>query len=130
MPLIGTALFGAGMISVFAAVQTYLIDMSPRYAASAISAATVFRSLFGFAFPLFGKQMYDKLGYGWGNSMMGFIALPLGILFPLLIIRFGEPLRVAADKRMEKSDARMRAHALERAEKRAVAAIKKTRSQS
>jgi len=114
MPLIGTALFGAGMIPVFAAVQTYLIDMSPRYAASAISAATLFRSLFGFAFPLFGKQMYEKLGYGWGNSLMGFIALPLGILFPLFIYKYGEPLRISAEKRMEESDARARARASEK----------------
>ncbi|CUS08372.1 unnamed protein product [Tuber aestivum] len=114
MPLIGTAIFGAGMIPVFSAVQTYLIDMSPRYAASAISAATLFRSLFGFAFPLFGKQMYDRLGYGWGNSLMGFIALPLGILFPLFIYRYGEQLRISAEKRMEESDAKVRARASKR----------------
>ncbi|RPB05253.1 MFS general substrate transporter [Choiromyces venosus 120613-1] len=114
MPLIGTSIFGAGMIPVFSAVQTYLIDMSPRYAASAVSAATLFRSLFGFAFPLFGRQMYDKLGYGWGNSLMGFIALPLGILFPLFIYKYGEPLRISAERRMEESDAKVRARALAR----------------
>ncbi|KAG0128968.1 major facilitator superfamily domain-containing protein [Tuber indicum] len=113
MPLIGTAFFGAGMIPVFAAIQTYLIDMSPRYAASAVSASTLFRSLVAFAFPLFGKQMYDKLGYGWGNSLMGFIALPLGILFPLFLYRHGEPLRIRAEKRMEEWDTKMRARALE-----------------
>jgi len=114
MPVIGTAIFGAGMIPVFAAVQTYLIDMSPRYAASAISAATLFRSLFGFAFPLFGKQMYEKLGYGWGNSLMGFLALPLGILFPLFIYKYGEPLRIRAEKRIEESDAKVWARAAEK----------------
>ena len=62
MPVAGTAIFTFGMISVFGAVQTYLIDMSPRYAASAVSAATVFRSLFGFGFPLFGQNLYDRFG--------------------------------------------------------------------
>ncbi|KAI5843429.1 major facilitator superfamily domain-containing protein [Morchella snyderi] len=111
MPLIGTSIFSMGLISVFSSVQTYLIDMSPRYAASAISAATLFRSLFGFAFPLFGRQMYDKLGYGWGNSLMGFIALPLGLLFPLMIFRYGEGWRMAAEKRIERVEAGQRASA-------------------
>jgi hypothetical protein len=29
----------------------------------------VFRSMLGFAFPLFGKQMYDALGQGGGNTV-------------------------------------------------------------
>ncbi|KAG0633914.1 major facilitator superfamily domain-containing protein [Tuber brumale] len=113
MPLIGTSFFGAGMIPVFAAIQTYLIDMSPRFAASAISASTLFRSLVAFAFPLFGGQMYVKLGYGWGNSLMAFVALPLGILFPLFIYNYGEPLRIRAEQRMDAWDTRMREKALE-----------------
>lgn len=119
MPLIGTALFSMGLISVFSSVQTYLIDMTPRYAASAVSAATLFRSLFGFAFPLFGRQMYSKLGYGWGNSLMGFIALPLGLLFPLLIFRYGEGWRIAAEKRIERVEAGQRASAAAHAAKQA-----------
>jgi len=107
MPLIGAGIFGCGMISVFVAVQTYLIDMSPRYAASAVSAATVFRSLFGFAFPLFGGQLYDKLGYGWGNSVLGFVAIPLGLIFPLVIYKFGEGWRIAAEARLDRSEARV-----------------------
>lgn len=107
MPLIGTAIFACGMISVFSCSQSYLIDMNPRYAASAIAAATVLRSLFGFAFPLFGAKMYDALGYGWGNSMLGFIALPLGIGFPVYIFRNGARLREKADLRMEKSEGKM-----------------------
>src|SRR5437762_11623923 len=38
-----------------------------------------------FAFPLFGHQMYAKLGYGWGNSLLGFLALGIGVPFPILI---------------------------------------------
>lgn len=107
MPLIGAAIFCCGMISVFTAVQTYLIDMSPRYAASAVSAATVFRSFFGFAFPLFGGQLYDKLGYGWGNSLLAFIAIPLGLIFPLVIYKFGEGWRIAAEARLGRSEAKV-----------------------
>jgi hypothetical protein len=120
MPLIGTSLFSMGLISVFQSVQTYLIDMTPRYAASATSAAMVFRSLFGFAFPLFGRQMYNKLGYGWGNSLMGFIALPLGLLFPLFIFRYGEGWRIAAEKRIERAEAGQRASAVAREAEKSV----------
>lgn len=31
--------------------------------------------------------MYDKLGYGWGNSLLGFLALSIGVPFPILIFR-------------------------------------------
>jgi hypothetical protein len=31
----------------------------------------VFRSLFGFTFPLFGQQLIDALGMGGGNSLLG-----------------------------------------------------------
>jgi len=40
-----------------------------------------------FSFPLFGQQMYDKLGYGWGNSLLGFLALVIGVPFPIFIFR-------------------------------------------
>lgn len=98
MPVLGTVWFGVGVVSIFVAIQNYLVD-GFRYAASALAASTVLRSLFGydqtfylnsllrFSFPLFGQQMYDKLGYGWGNSLLGFLALGLGIPFPVLIYR-------------------------------------------
>lgn len=31
--------------------------------------------------------MYAKLGYGWGNSLLGFLALGIGVPFPILIYR-------------------------------------------
>jgi hypothetical protein len=39
----------------------------------------VFRNLLGFAFPLFGKQMFKALGMGGGNSLLGGLAIILGI---------------------------------------------------
>ena len=49
-------------------IQLYLVD-SFQFAASAVAAAALFRSLLGFAFPLFGKQMFDAMGVGGGNSV-------------------------------------------------------------
>ncbi|RDW80480.1 MFS multidrug transporter-like protein [Coleophoma crateriformis] len=93
MPNIGAAIFAAGTIVGFQCIQTYLVDSYTRYAASAIAAATVLRSLAGFGFPLFAPYMYDALKYGWGNSLLAFIAIGLGWPAPILLWKFGETLR-------------------------------------
>jgi multidrug resistance protein len=92
-PNIGTAIFAAGNIICFQCIQTYLVDSYTRFAASAVGAATVLRSLAGFGFPLFAPYMYDALGYGWGNSVLGFIALGIGLPAPILLWSFGQRLR-------------------------------------
>jgi len=64
-----------------------------QYAASAVGAAAVFRSLLGFAFPLFGEQMYSSLGNGGGNSLLAGLAIVIGIPFPIWIWFKGEDIR-------------------------------------
>ncbi|CAZ79430.1 unnamed protein product [Tuber melanosporum] len=71
----------------------YIVDSYTRYAASAIGAATTLESLAGFVFPLFAPYIYQKWDYGWGNSMLGFSALVLGVPAPFLLWRFGSRLR-------------------------------------
>lgn len=93
LPNIGAAMFSAGMIIEFQCIQTYIVDAYTRYAASAIGAATVLRSLAGFGFPLFAPAMYNKLDYGWGNSVLGFIGVALGIPAPFLLWKYGALLR-------------------------------------
>ena len=63
------------------------------YAASALAAASVFRSLLGFAFPLFGSQMFARLGNGGGNSLLAGLAIVLGIPFPIWLWFKGEKMR-------------------------------------
>jgi MFS family permease len=92
-PNIGAAIFAAGVIIGFQCIQTYIVDSYTRYAASAVGAATVLRSLAGFGFPLFAPYMYSALDYGWGNSLLAFIAIGLGWPAPILLWKFGEKLR-------------------------------------
>jgi multidrug resistance protein len=92
-PNIGAAIFAAGNQMVFQCCQTYIVDAYTRYAASAIAATTVLRSLGGFAFPLFASAMYRGLGYGWGNSVLGFVGLAIGFPAPILLWWYGETLR-------------------------------------
>lgn len=93
VPNIGTAIFAAGNQMVFQCCQIYIVDAYTRYAASAIAATTVLRSLGGFAFPIFAQAMYNALGYGWGNSVLGFAGLAIGFPAPVLLWWFGERLR-------------------------------------
>ena len=92
VPILGTVLVGAGLTLSFIPVQAYFIDAYTRYAASAIAANTVLRSLCGAILPLAGTPMYEKLGYGWGNSVLAFIALALTPA-PFFIIKYGERIR-------------------------------------
>lgn len=77
VPLFGTLVVGVGLIAAFMCINTYLVDCFGVYAASAIAANTVLRSIFGSVMPLFGLQMYDAMGLGWGNSLLAFIMLAM-----------------------------------------------------
>lgn len=92
VPIMSHALIGFGNIIIFMAISMALIDTFTIYAASALAANTVARSVFGAVLPIFGLRMYDSLGLGWGNSLLAFIAVAL-IPVPFLLIRYGELLR-------------------------------------
>ena len=49
--------------------------------------------MLGFAFPLFGEQMFNKLGFGGGNSLLAGVAVVLGIPAPIWIYYNGERMR-------------------------------------
>jgi len=92
MPIIGTGIYGFGLMTCFLPITLYLVD-SFTYAASATSATTVFRNFLGFVFPLFGTQMYKALGIGPGNSLLAGLAIVIGIPFPIWIWYKGEEIR-------------------------------------
>ncbi|KIW01000.1 uncharacterized protein PV09_07518 [Verruconis gallopava] len=91
-PIVGTSFVGLGLITTFMPIMTYLIDAYTRYAASVTAANTVLRSMLGALLPLAGPKMYAALGLGWGNSLLGFIALAM-VPFPFVIWRYGEAIR-------------------------------------
>ena len=92
VPLLGTAITGFGSIIVFIAIQTYLIDTFEIYAASAIGANAVLRGVAGALIPLGGLNMYRALGWGWGNSLLGFVTLALAPV-PWVFRIYGHKLR-------------------------------------
>ncbi|KAF9892093.1 hypothetical protein FE257_002499 [Aspergillus nanangensis] len=92
VPIASMALFGFGVNVCFMTMQVYLVDVYTHYAASALAATTVFRSLVATLLPLAGPLMYRNLGLAWGNSTLAFIALAL-IPIPIVFLRFGEAIR-------------------------------------
>ncbi|KAK1963933.1 major facilitator superfamily transporter [Colletotrichum sublineola] len=94
VPLLGTLVVGIGVSIINISVNLYLVDAYTVYAASALAASTVLRSIFGATFPLFALQLFDNLGLGWGNSLLGFVALGMWPI-PVFFIKYGEYLRTA-----------------------------------
>ncbi|EGY13874.1 polyamine transporter 1 [Verticillium dahliae VdLs.17] len=91
-PILSLLPFGLGLVGVWQPIQAYIIDAFPEYAASALAAFTVFRSVVAAFLPLAGPKMYDALGLGWGNSLLGFVAIAL-IPVPALICKYGARFR-------------------------------------
>ncbi|KAL2192618.1 major facilitator superfamily domain-containing protein [Corynascus similis CBS 632.67] len=86
VPQLGTAVTGFGSILIFIGIQTYLIDVFEEYAASAVGANAVLRGTVGALLPLSGLNLYEALGWGWGNSLLAFLALgfaPVPLVFGL-----------------------------------------------
>nr|POE49414.1 efflux pump fub11 [Quercus suber] len=84
--------FGFGIVGLFLPISTYIVDSYPVYAASATAANVIMRSVVGALLPLAGLPLYSALGLGWGNSLLGFIALSM-VPLPFLFHKFGARLR-------------------------------------
>jgi len=76
VPIIGSAVFSAGMVLVFSGVFTFLVDAYPLYAASALAANSFARSSFAAAFPLFGDQSKRRQDSVFG-AVEGFLCFRL-----------------------------------------------------
>ncbi|KAE8548214.1 hypothetical protein EYB25_010008 [Talaromyces marneffei] len=92
VPIIGMFPYGLAMMGLFLPIQTYVIDSYQTYAASAVACLTATRSLFGALLPLAGPSMFNALGLGWGNSLLGFVALAF-VPIPILFTRYGKMIR-------------------------------------
>lgn len=73
--------------------QLYLVDLfGSDAAASALGANNLLRFLSSTFLPLAGPYMYQSLGVGWGDTLLGFLALAF-VPAPILFYRYGERLR-------------------------------------
>lgn len=102
---LGAAGFTLGSFVVSQMLYAYLLDEFLEYSASAMAAARLLSYVLGFVFPIFAPGLYDRLGYGWGNSLLGFLWIVLCFPMPFVLWRWGVRLRAmgkgAKDGRVE-----------------------------
>ncbi|KAI1170816.1 putative MFS transporter [Nemania sp. FL0916] len=97
VPIIGTFVIGIGAFFVLVPSQLYLVDLfGSAGAASALGANNLTRFLASTFLPLAGPRLYATLGYGWGNTLLGFLALAF-VPAPVLFYKYGERLRAMTD---------------------------------
>lgn len=87
-----TFFYGIGQVMILNSTQNYYIDSFEKYAASAIAAGAVFRSVFGGVVPLLAPKLFDSLDYGWGISVFGFLSLAIAPA-PLFFFYYGQRIR-------------------------------------
>lgn len=93
MPDIGIFIFAFGCSLGVQNTQLYIIDAYRHHAASALAASNVLRFIAGFTLPLLAPSLFKRLDYGWGNTLLGFLALVFGFLGPLVLWVYRRTLR-------------------------------------
>jgi hypothetical protein len=91
-PMLSGVAFGIAYMLIFMAMLNYLSDAYAAFTASAQSAASCSRSIFGAVLPLAAKSMFDRLGIHWGCSLLAFLSLGLCVI-PFAFIRYGGQIR-------------------------------------
>ncbi|CAI7577485.1 unnamed protein product [Penicillium manginii] len=92
VPTLGIGCTGVGIYSIYMAVVNYLTDAYEKYAASALSAASLGRNTFGAFLPLASYQLFETLGYGWAGSLLGFVGVALSVV-PVVLVLKGPEIR-------------------------------------
>lgn len=123
VPALGVGCVGFGIYSIYLAVVNYLADAYEKYAASALSAASMGRNVFGAFLPLATPALYKNLSFQWASSLLGFIGLILSCV-PILLLLKGEAIRARSpfmldaafdeDEKMERRESVLSRHTVER----------------
>lgn len=92
VPVLSGLCFGMGYLMIFMALLNYLVDAYEIFAASAMAATSMTRSLFGAVLPFAAKPMYESLGIAWATSLLGFVSLGLCAI-PFCFIIWGDRIR-------------------------------------
>ncbi|KAK0660157.1 Efflux pump FUB11 [Lasiodiplodia hormozganensis] len=93
VPIVASAFFGAGIYIIILAILNYVVDSYQTYSASALAGVILVRNLVGAGFPLFGKQMYQTLGWEWAGTLLAFLSIPLCAI-PFVFFYKGEAIRL------------------------------------
>ncbi|KAE8450259.1 hypothetical protein EG329_006687 [Mollisiaceae sp. DMI_Dod_QoI] len=91
-PVFAAAFIGAGFNVIFQQCINFLVDTYGLYAASAVSANTLLRSLLAAGFPMIAMPMFRNLGVGPAMTILGGIAT-IAIPVPFIFMKYGLALR-------------------------------------
>ncbi|KAF2157185.1 MFS multidrug transporter [Myriangium duriaei CBS 260.36] len=92
VPALGVGCATMGIFSIYLAVFNYLADTYHRYASSALAAQSFCRNMLGGVLPLVIDQMFHKLGFQGGGSLLGGIGLLLTAV-PFALLIYGPRIR-------------------------------------
>lgn len=98
VPALATFLCGFSLSSSTTPIMNYLVDIFGDRSASAVAAVLPLRYVGGAFLPVAAPYMYARLGYGWGNSLLGFVLL-IALPAPFLTVirpRRAEPSMAVA----------------------------------
>ncbi|KAF8066995.1 MFS polyamine transporter [Lyophyllum atratum] len=87
--------FGFAMIIIYISANTYIVDSYSAYAASALSAKTLMRSLVGSTVPLFVNQMFHGMGFQYAGLLLALVACAIGPI-PFVFYRYGGRIRTGS----------------------------------
>ncbi|KAJ7606621.1 MFS polyamine transporter [Roridomyces roridus] len=96
-PCVAGALFGFSMILLYVAANSYIVDSYSDYAASAIAAKTLLRSLIGAAVPLYVDQMFHNMGFQYAGLLLALVAIVIAPI-PFVFYIYGERIRMRSEK--------------------------------
>jgi hypothetical protein len=93
-PTVGLAMVGFGVQVVITAASDYVVDAygASGYAGSAISAVAAMENVTAGLLPLATKAIYERLGFRWASTLIGFLALGLSFA-PVLFVWRGRGFR-------------------------------------
>ncbi|RYP09308.1 hypothetical protein DL764_001355 [Monosporascus ibericus] len=91
-PIVASAFWGWSFYTLILMTFQYTEDAYRVFSASALAGISLVRNIAGAAFPMFGKQLFERLGYQWGASLVASIAIILAPI-PFVLERYGVELR-------------------------------------
>lgn len=100
VPLASTIIINLGVFCVFSSILAYMTDAFELLSASALAANAIVRSVLGAVLPLAAPALYDRLGYGWGDTLLGLIVV---VFMPptVVFLKYGARLRTNANFHVE-----------------------------
>jgi len=91
-PAMGLMMVGCGINIVVIAIAEYVTDCYSKYAGSAVASVAAGENILAAFLPLAAQSMYTTLGLNWASSLLGFLALLLGCL-PIVLLLRGKAIR-------------------------------------